>query len=116
MSAGHTPGPWAFRPISGDDGLGYIEADGHDIIHAGVSDLPAEENVANARLIAAAPDHALIGWAMCVGAGRWESFSSGIGGEFCMNGLRHATALDEFGCPVLTDALRSAITRAQRGS
>jgi hypothetical protein len=47
-----TPGRWAFRALRGDDGLGYIEADGYDIIHAGVSDLSREENEANAHLIA----------------------------------------------------------------
>jgi hypothetical protein len=51
-----TPGRWAFRALRGDDGLGYIEADGYDIIHAGVSDLSREENEANAHLIAAAPE------------------------------------------------------------
>lgn len=57
----HTPGPWTFEELRGDDGLGYIASDHADvpcghIIHAGVSDLPAEENRANAHLIAAAPD------------------------------------------------------------
>jgi hypothetical protein len=49
-----TAGPWSFRQI-GDDGLGYIEADDRDIMHAGVTDRSAAENVANAHLIAAAP-------------------------------------------------------------
>lgn len=53
----HTPGPWEYREIAPyDDGLGYVSADGNDIIHAGVSDLPAGENRANAHLIAAAPE------------------------------------------------------------
>jgi hypothetical protein len=52
----HTKGPWTFRELRGNDGLGYIESDGRDIIHAGVSDLSAAENRANAALIAAAPD------------------------------------------------------------
>jgi hypothetical protein len=47
----HTPTPWSFRELRGDDGLGYIEADGHDIIHAGVRDLDAETNRANAAFI-----------------------------------------------------------------
>jgi hypothetical protein len=67
---------------------------------------------ANARLIAAAPDHALICWAMCVGAGAWDPWGDGRG-EFCMNGVRHATALDEFGAPVVTPALRAALCKAR---
>jgi len=53
--AEHTPGPWKFRQID-DDGLGYIEADGRDIMHAGVTDRPAAENIANSQLTAAAPE------------------------------------------------------------
>jgi hypothetical protein len=68
---------------------------------------------ANAHLIAAAPDHALIGWAMCVQDGTWEEWGPGKG-EFCFCGMRYATSLDQFGCPVLTDALRAAITKAQQ--
>lgn len=59
METKHTPGPWSFRPLMSEDnrGMGYIEdANGHDIIHAGVMDLPMHENQANAALIAAAPD------------------------------------------------------------
>lgn len=53
----HTPGPWVYREIAPyDDGIGYISADGHDIVHAGVSDLPADVNRANGHLQAAAPD------------------------------------------------------------
>lgn len=58
MTQKHTQGPWTFRPLTGEDnrGMGYIEdANGHDIIHAGVMDLPSHENQANAALIAAAP-------------------------------------------------------------
>jgi hypothetical protein len=55
MNGQHTRGPWAFRQID-NDGLGYIEADGCDIMHAGVTYRPAAENIANANLIAAAPD------------------------------------------------------------
>ena len=51
----HTSGEWRFRQID-DDGLGYIEADGHDIMHAGVLDISPAENIANALLTAAAPD------------------------------------------------------------
>lgn len=68
-------------------------------------------NSADARLIASSPDHALILWAMCVGAGRWEPLGDGSG-EFCMNGLRHLTTLDEFGCPAMTKGIRDAIRQA----
>lgn len=72
---------------------------------------------ANARLIAAAPDHALICWAMCVQDGRWEEWTPYDGsGEFIFAGLRYATRIDEFGCPKLTPALRAAISQARIGA
>jgi hypothetical protein len=75
---------------------------------------PHGEDEANARLIAAAPDHALICWAMCVQDAAWEEWTPFDGrGEFCFAGLRYATRLDEFGCPALTPALRAAITQSQ---
>lgn len=74
---------------------------------------PVEEAEAVARLIRAAPDHAMICSAMCAGAGRWEPFNSCSGGEFCINGFRHSTELDEFGCPIVTESIRAAILRAK---
>jgi hypothetical protein len=67
------------------------------------------------RLIAdanQAADHALVCWAMCVGAARWEPWGDGRG-EFCMNGLRHATKLDAFGCPEVTGPMRAAILKVK---
>jgi hypothetical protein len=76
---------------------------------------PGETDKANAQLIAAAPDHALICWAMCVQDGRWEEWVPYDGsGEFVFAGLRYATRVDEFGCPKLTPALRRAITLSQQ--
>ena len=77
----------------------------------GDGDGPDDQDIANARLIAAAPDHALICWAMCIAAGRWEPFGDGRG-EFCINGMRYSTNLDEFGCPVVNATIRAAIVRA----
>lgn len=113
----HTPGPWTMRRsmLTHDNAYDFaISADGVPVLAEAFGrdadgGWPAAE--ANARLIAAAPDHALICWAMCVGAGRWEPFGDGRG-EFCMNGLRHFTELDEFGCPRVTDAMRRAISSA----
>lgn len=68
-----------------------------------------------ARLMAAAPDHALVGWALAMGKARFEFWASGAKGELCVAGLRHATALDEFGVPALTPAARTAIS-AMRGA
>ncbi|MEA3043001.1 MAG: hypothetical protein QOH47_839 [Sphingomonadales bacterium] len=65
-----------------------------------------------ARLIAAAQDHAVIGWAMCVAAGSWRPFGDGRG-EFCLNGLCYATRLDEFGIPIVNSSIRSAIHKAR---
>lgn len=71
------------------------------------------QDAANARLIEAAPDHALICWAMCVQDATWEEWGSGNEGEFCFAGLRYVTSRDEFGAPVLTPALRAALAKAR---
>lgn len=62
-----TEGTWYFddigTPLERPDGLGYLKSTAHDEVqpiidlgHIGDSGLPAEENIANAHLIAAAPD------------------------------------------------------------
>lgn len=113
----HTPGPW--RVFFGSRRYPGVEATGLSVVifgregeECGVRGDTHETALANARLIAAAPDHALIGWAMCVQDGRWEEWSGGKG-EFCFAGLRHATKLDEFGCPVLTDHLRQVLEQSR---
>ncbi len=111
----HTSGPWVLMPeFHGDHGQYYVtdEADGSEVacVTAWIGEHRAEAEV-NARLIAAAPDHALVCWAMCMAAGRWEP--SGTGGEFCINGIRYSTKLDEFGCPIVNGSIRTAISRAQ---
>lgn len=60
-AATHTPGPWHFFELSTrvPDGLGYIRPDPEDglmIAHHGDMDRSREENLANGRLIAAAPE------------------------------------------------------------
>jgi hypothetical protein len=123
----HTPGPWhinpgdatGFKTYSGEPGV-YARArptDDYFVLKIAEMDtnVPARERKANARLIAAAPDHALVCWAMCVQDATWEEWGSGKG-EFCFAGLRHSTHLDEFGCPVLTDNLRAAIAKATGAS
>lgn len=48
----HTPTPWHFAELKGDDGLGYIcGAAGTEIDHLGNSELSQAENQANAALI-----------------------------------------------------------------
>ena len=61
------------------------------------------------RLIAAAPDHALVARLLCSGMARWERATR----EFCFNGLRYATELDEFGVPIIHDVLRAVIAKAE---
>lgn len=116
----HTPGPWS------DDASDYPmivngpNADTQIICIIEDPDRPTaatsswfEQNQANARLIAAAPDHAMVLRAIARGVLRWETFSSGGDcGELCFAGMRYSTRLDEFGCPRLTEALRSAIAKA----
>jgi hypothetical protein len=62
----------------------------------------------DARLIPAAPDHAIVLREMAAGRMRWEPYPHDPNrGELCFNGLRHSTRLDEFGCPEITDVLRA---------
>jgi hypothetical protein len=135
VSAGFTPGPWRVGIWMGDANRKHVVDMGvpdgittfamlterygfgfppSAIVH---SDGDGCEIEANARLIAAAPDLALICWAMCVQDGRWEEWTPYDGsGEFIFAGLRYATRTDEFGCPKLTPALRAALTKARAAS
>lgn len=109
----HTPGPWRHEP---DNRTGAVWAGEEflasvfptpDGIWDGLTEWPREpEMKANARLIAAAPDHAAIAAALCSGTARWE------GSEFCIGGIRHSTKLDEFGVPIMTAGMRAAIAKA----
>lgn len=108
MASQHTPGPWTIRDGSFIDGEGFA-----CLAHVRAAHVPHEhEAIANARLIATSPDHALICWALCAGAGRWEGWDAKRG-EFCINGMRYSTKLDEFGCPIVTDLMREAILTAK---
>ncbi|MGQ3081102.1 MULTISPECIES: hypothetical protein [Alphaproteobacteria] len=108
---GQTPGPWHVEHrihVKAENGwrVATVNVPSGRVGSFGIN--PAD----NARLIAAAPDHALIGWAMCVGAGQWEPWGDGRG-EFCMHGIRHATKLDAFGIPEVTPNLRAVIVKSQ---
>jgi hypothetical protein len=68
----------------------------------------------NARLIASAPDHALIAAAIVAGVARWEFFTGDRSrGEICVGGLRYSSKLDEFGVPELNEITRAALSRRQ---
>lgn len=114
MEARYTPGPWEVAPEQ------YQHETGHSewrwigpvgwktrVARVVLYDGEHEMQEANARLIASAPDHAMIASALCSGVARWER------AEFCIDGLRHSTKLDEFGVPVMTAGMRSAISKAQ---
>ncbi len=109
-----TPGPWK----KSEEDRYFItvsDADGEFVTRLAKSRYCDERNdpecEANNELMIAAPDHTLIARAMCIGAGRWEPWGDGRG-EFCMNGPRHATKLDEFGVPVVTSGMRAALAKA----
>jgi hypothetical protein len=107
----HTPGPWTHLDI-GEIVAGEDHEKTLAILNDGDASVHVREVEANGALIAAAPDHALVIWAMCVAAGRWEPLGD-MSGEFCINGLRYSTVLDEFGCPAVNDVLRAAILSAK---
>ncbi|KRG39120.1 hypothetical protein ARC78_14980 [Stenotrophomonas pictorum JCM 9942] len=125
-----TPGPWsvidgvrvhAALGADSGDGAPADSTDGWCI--ADVSSVPDTSYLgtptqlgyevmrANARLIAAAPDHAMVCRVLCAGIAYWRSWGDRKG-EFCMDGLCYATQLDDFGCPVVTNGMRVAIAKA----
>jgi hypothetical protein len=58
-------------------------------------------------------DCALFAKAVCQDVARWEFFSGDRQrGEVCVGGMRHATSLNEYGCPRLHDHLRHALRKA----
>ena len=102
----YTPGPWEQRTLM------VVASDGSQICHTGGTRYRGptpqpHESEANACLIAAAPDHALIAWGLAHGHIRWEP------NELCGFGFRHSTKLDEFGVPEMTDALRRDLEKAK---
>jgi hypothetical protein len=119
MGAQFTSGPWAVNPFRARVDCGTESKIG-GLLPVCEMLWPTDERTeaetkANAHLIAAAPDHALIAWALCVGLGRWEFLGDSLRGEFCVNGIRHLTRLDQFGVPAVTDTLRAELTQARGG-
>jgi hypothetical protein len=122
----HTPGPWMYRSNSGTEPENWpylVEKQGTPgrmdwgrlVAKCWASLLRPESPEANARLIAAAPAHALLLSAIVRGLARWEAFPGGDGrkGEVCVGGLRYATELDETGCPVIQPHLYAALAKAE---
>jgi hypothetical protein len=113
-----TPAPWSVAPFltvavtTSPDEDGNVRSIALSHFYDRSVAGSKEEAEANARLIAAAPDHADICWAMCMAAGRWEPWGDGRG-EFCINGMRYTTELDEFSAPIVTPALRAQIAKAR---
>lgn len=114
----HTPGPWSYQEQS--DAYTHIvrEGDGSPgggrfIVQFGQDTSGVAE--ANARLTAAAPDHADIAWATCVAGARWEPWNDGRG-EFILNFIRFVTELDAFGIPTVNAPMRAAIAHARNES
>jgi hypothetical protein len=113
VSAQHTPGPWQAERLLDDDGTPFVlikETHGCPLARL----QHVSNDGANANLIAAAPDHAMLASALVAGLARWEPFagSGAPSGELCVGGFRYCTTLDEFGVPVLADHTRAALTRA----
>lgn len=113
VEMGHTAGPWRY---SMSDHLGEFVITGSN--EGGGSILPIlgrthnfpRNAEANARLIAAAPDHALLLAAIVSGRARVEPLGASV--EVCTGGLRYATKLGENGCPLVSDVIRTALLRA----
>lgn len=111
---GISPAPWSVVPYNDGDSLVVHDArPDHRVCFMATAhregDMARIE--ANARLIAAAPDHALVAAALCLGVARWNAFGPRQG-EFCIRGFCYVTELDEFGVPTMTDALRASLRAA----
>lgn len=102
-------GPWTTREVSSPSQR-VILVESEDTAIACVA-VDGPDDQLHARLIKAAPDHALIARALCMDVAGWASWGDDRG-EICVRGLRHATQLDEFGIPMLTDMLRAELTQA----
>lgn len=102
-------GPWASREVSNpSQHVILVESEDYAIACIAVD---GPQDLEHARLITAAPDHALLARASFMGVATWASWGDNRG-EICVGGLRHATELDEFGIPMLTVGLRAALTQA----
>ncbi len=106
----HTPGPWALG--FANKAKAFVNAGPHCICKCDTSD-GSIDPLPNARLIAAAPDHALLLRCICRGLARWEQWEDGQRGEICCGGMRYATHLDDFGCPVVSEHVRGVLTKAE---
>lgn len=100
-----TPGPWVADRLTVVCANGSLVAEVHEDYFT-----HTKEDQANARLIAAAPDHALVARALAARVARWELFTNAEqSGELCIGGMRYVTQLDEFGVPELSDHTRHAL-------
>lgn len=116
----HTPGPWMADywryDITQNIRIRRLGERPEETVAVIIkSDDPVFEimNEANAQLIASAPDHALMLSVLATRKAHWVQWDGGTQGEFCMDGLRLYTTLDEFGCPQMTEPIRAAIAKAE---
>lgn len=112
----HTPGPWTVKAIDGEycvvgpGGTKHVQSDMREAAEC------VAKYLNTAWRETGGPDHAMVLRMIARGVLRWEPFrAGGDAGELVFAGLRHSTQLDEFGCPILTDALRAAIAKAEGG-
>lgn len=77
---------------------------------ARVAELEAEL-AASSRVSLYTRDHRTVLSLLAAGVFRWEPFANRTdgAGELCFKGMRYSTGLDRWGCPILTDHLRSLI-------
>lgn len=114
IAPAHTPGPWVVGSVRKYHQKEYVEILASDGLTPGAApdyDV-AWTRVHDARLIAAAPDHAIALRLLASGVAQWETWQDGVRGEFIIGGMRYVTKLDQFGCPELHDVIRAAISKA----
>lgn len=104
----HTPGPHKVEQIGRRPVMKVVAATVYSPADEHLADF---RHAADANLFTVASDHALVCWAVCVAAGRWEPSGDGSG-ELCINSIRYSTKLDAFGCPTVNSSIRAAIEKA----
>jgi hypothetical protein len=107
----HTPGPWKSDTfvVTAPHQHGKSFWGTREICHTGEGRGESKESEANARLIALAPDHAIVARLLASKKMRWENGSTNWNRGLYFEDKRYPTELDEFGVPKLTEALRAAI-------
>lgn len=108
------PLPWTYEltdSMDDDDDAFVIQSPEGYVAEICSLAIEAEGNAALiVRAVNQIRDRELVLAAIISGRARWEPFTGdSLRGELCFDGMRYATELDEFGCPVVNDLIRERL-------